>query len=105
MPRVCRRRFLRVVRAGCVAMALAVGVCGAAAAQSPPSGSLEGLVDVGGHRLYVKCMGSGAPTVILESGLGSGLDDWWRVQPEVARFTAVCSYDRANLGRSAPEPP
>ena len=28
------------------------------------------LVDVGGHRLHLHCVGSGTPTVILESGLG-----------------------------------
>ena len=28
------------------------------------------LVDVGGHRLHLLCVGSGTPTVILESGLG-----------------------------------
>ena len=30
------------------------------------------LVDVGGHRLHLHCVGSGTPTVILESGLGRG---------------------------------
>ena len=28
------------------------------------------LIDVGGHRLHLSCVGSGSPTVILESGLG-----------------------------------
>jgi hypothetical protein len=28
------------------------------------------LVDVGGHRLHLRCAGSGAPTVLLESALG-----------------------------------
>ena len=70
------------------------------AAARPPSDSFEGLVDVGGHRLYVNCTGRGGPTVILEGGLGSTAGVWDLVQPAVARFTTVCSYDRANLGRS-----
>src|ERR687895_502303 len=63
------------------------------------------LVDVGGHRLHIRCTGSGEPTVILENGLGgSSLVAWSLVQPEVARFTRVCSYDRAGMGYSDPGP-
>ena len=66
-------------------------------AATPPPGQ---LVNVGGHRLHLWCMGSGSPTVILESGLGGSAFTWARVQPRVARFTRVCSYDRAGLGYS-----
>jgi pimeloyl-ACP methyl ester carboxylesterase len=62
------------------------------------------LVDIGGHRLHVWCSGSGAPPVILETGLGGSSADWGFVQPEVARFTKVCSYDRAGTGYSDPGP-
>ena len=58
------------------------------------------LVDVGGHRLHLWCTGAGAPTVILENGLGGSSASWGFVQPEVARFTRVCSYDRAGMGYS-----
>ena len=58
------------------------------------------LVDVGGHRLHIWCTGAGVPPVILESGLGGSTVDWGFVQPEVARFTRVCSYDRAGMGYS-----
>jgi pimeloyl-ACP methyl ester carboxylesterase len=58
------------------------------------------LVDVGGHRLHIWCSGSGAPPVILETGLGGSSADWGFVQPEVARFTTVCAYDRAGMGYS-----
>ncbi|MHB1134450.1 MAG: alpha/beta fold hydrolase [Chloroflexota bacterium] len=70
-------------------------------AQHPPPGS---LVDVGGHRLHLNCTGSGAPTVVLEAGSGGWSLDWAYVQPEVARFTRVCTYDRAGLGWSEPGP-
>ena len=62
------------------------------------------LVDSGGHRLHIWCSGSGAPAVILEAGLGGSSADWGFVQPEVARFTKVCSYDRAGMGYSDPGP-
>jgi pimeloyl-ACP methyl ester carboxylesterase len=62
------------------------------------------LVDVGGHRLHLWCTGAGTPAVILEAGLGGSSADWGFVQPEVARFTRVCSYDRAGMGYSDPGP-
>jgi len=70
-------------------------------ATTPPPGH---LVDVGGHRLHLWCMGSGAPAAILEAGLGGSIADWGFVQPEIARFTRVCSYDRAGMGYSDPGP-
>jgi pimeloyl-ACP methyl ester carboxylesterase len=70
-------------------------------ASTPPPGR---LVDVGGHRLHVWCMGAGTPVVILETGLGGSSPDWGFVQPEAARYTRVCSYDRAGMGYSDPGP-
>lgn len=53
------------------------------------------MVDVGGYRLHLYCTGEGSPTVIMDAGLSGGVLDWVLVQPEVAKFTRVCSYDRA----------
>lgn len=60
------------------------------------------LVDVGGYRLHIVCTGEGSPTVVLESGLGATWLAWYRVQPLIAQFTRVCSYDRAGMGWSDP---
>jgi pimeloyl-ACP methyl ester carboxylesterase len=57
-------------------------------------------VQVGPIKLNLNCSGQGSPTVILDSGLGGPALDWILVQPEVARFTHVCSYDRAGYGWS-----
>lgn len=62
------------------------------------------LVGVGKFRLNLYCTGYGAPTVVLDAGLADALDSWRRVQPEIARFTRVCSYDRAGYGYSDPGP-
>ena len=70
-------------------------------AATPPPGR---LVDIGGYRLHLWCTGDGAPAVILDTGLGGSSADWGFVQPEVARFTRVCSYDRAGMGYSDPGP-
>jgi pimeloyl-ACP methyl ester carboxylesterase len=58
------------------------------------------LVDVGGHRLHLLCVGSGAPTVILESGLGEAAAYWGWIATAVAQETTVCAYDRAGRGWS-----
>ncbi len=50
--------------------------------------------------LYLRCAGDGSPTVLLEAGLGGDHRDWSLVQPEIARTTRVCSYDRSGLGFS-----
>ena len=73
-------------------------------AQSPSAPVGDALVDIGGRRLHVSCTGTGSPTVILEAGLGDPLTIWKAVQPGVAGFTRVCSYDRANRGTSDADP-
>ena len=62
------------------------------------------LVDVGSRKIHLYCTGRGTPTVILEAGAGSFSIDWALVQPEVAKTTRVCSYDRAGYGWSDPGP-
>ena len=58
------------------------------------------MVDVGGYKMHIDCSGEGSPTVILESGLGDTYLSWRKVQPQIAKFVRVCSYDRAGLGYS-----
>lgn len=58
------------------------------------------LVSVGPTRMHIDCVGEGTPTVILDSGLGDSYISWRKVQPEIAKFVRVCSYDRAGLGYS-----
>ena len=66
----------------------------------PPPGQ---LVQVNGRQLHLNCTGVGTPTVILEAGLGVGASmSWAPVQDTIARFTRVCSYDRAGLLWSDP---
>lgn len=62
------------------------------------------LVDVGGYKMHIDCTGQGTPTVILDSGLGDSYISWNKVQPQIAQFTRVCSYDRAGLGYSDSSP-
>jgi pimeloyl-ACP methyl ester carboxylesterase len=69
----------------------------------PPPGT---LVDIGGLRLHINCTGAGSPTVILEAGPNDSSLIWQLVQPQISKFTRVCSYDRAGFGLSdAPNAP
>jgi pimeloyl-ACP methyl ester carboxylesterase len=63
----------------------------------PPPGQ---LVDVGGHRLHLRCGGDGTPAVVFDAALGASSLSWSLVQPAVARVTRACSYDRAGFGWS-----
>jgi len=67
----------------------------------PPPGR---LINIGSHRLHIHATGDGSPMVVFESGGASWSMDWSLVQTEVAKFTGVCSYDRAGFGWSDPGP-
>jgi pimeloyl-ACP methyl ester carboxylesterase len=50
--------------------------------------------------MHLNCTGSGSPTIVLEAGLGNDALIWGGVQPELAKTTRVCAYDRAGFGWS-----
>jgi pimeloyl-ACP methyl ester carboxylesterase len=98
-------------------LALAVGVaalCALGAAYQAAASAMDRrnhlppgqMVDVGGRRLHLRCSGPAAgPTVLLEhGGGGAGTLAWYLIQPEIARTTRACAYDRAGLGWSEPGP-
>jgi pimeloyl-ACP methyl ester carboxylesterase len=62
------------------------------------------LVDVGGFRLHLNCIGQGTPTVVMDAGGAAPSITWGLVPSEIAKFTRVCTYDRAGLGWSDPNP-
>ena len=67
----------------------------------PPPGQ---MVDVGGYHLHLNCLGTGSPTVVIDAGWGDWSAMWSWVQPEVAKTTRVCTYDRAGMGYSEAGP-
>jgi pimeloyl-ACP methyl ester carboxylesterase len=59
------------------------------------------LVDIGnGRHLNLRCTGTGKTTVMLESGAVADSMAFYKVQPAIAAFARVCSYDRAGYGFS-----
>jgi len=62
------------------------------------------LVRADGTRLNLYCTGNGSPAVVFDSGWEDWAPVWTIVQPEVAKWTRACSYDRAGAGFSDPGP-
>jgi pimeloyl-ACP methyl ester carboxylesterase len=91
--------------AACLALGLSIGAARAQATLPPfdqaPYTHPQRLVTVApGRTLNLYCTGHGTPAVILDSGWGGPTYAWAYVQPAVAGFTEVCSYDRAGQGFS-----
>lgn len=53
-----------------------------------------------GREIALYCAGTGSPTVIFDAGLGGDARVWSRVQPEIARTTRACAFDRPGYGIS-----
>ncbi len=65
--------------------------------RTPPPGQ---LLDVDGHKLHIRCTGSGAPTVVIDAGNACLGLEWTPIQDRLAETTRVCTYDRAGYGWS-----
>ena len=97
-------RWIKRILLGLLALLLLAVMVGAiyealgrrdAAAKYPPRGQ---MVDVGGRKRHIDCRGTGSPTVVFESGLGTGgTIDWSLVHDKIAGFTRACAYDRAGI--------
>lgn len=62
------------------------------------------MIDVGGYKLHMVDQGFGGPTVVIDAGAGCNCLDWSLVQPEIAKFTRVITYDRAGYAWSEASP-
>lgn len=105
----------------CAVTLIAVGVCGlllagcgggASSADTSSSGlstraapeeDLDRVVGIDGERgLYVRCTGSGSPTIVMEGGDEDTSDSYAFAVPSISEVARTCVYDRANLGGSDP---
>ncbi|MGQ9819190.1 MAG: alpha/beta fold hydrolase [Candidatus Kapaibacteriales bacterium] len=57
-------------------------------------------VNAGNVNLYCKITGQGAPTILIEPGIGCLSVEWTHVQRELSKYTTVVTYDRAGYGES-----
>jgi pimeloyl-ACP methyl ester carboxylesterase len=68
-------------------------------------GTINGLFDVGGGRdLYLKCVGTGSPTIVYLHGGGGVSLNAGQIPSLLSGNNRVCVYDRANVGWSDPAP-
>ena len=115
-PRVTRRTSRSIARlalAAVIGLVLALGIdvvrsggpaawlarLGLPGAVYAPRGE---RIAVDGRAMYLDCRGHGSPTVVLESGMGTGVEGWAPVFDDLAALTRTCAYDRAGIGRSEP---
>jgi pimeloyl-ACP methyl ester carboxylesterase len=103
-------RIVRRIGLGLLGLVILLGMAGALwnalalhhyRSANPPPGKLYA---VNGHTMHLYCSGSGAPTIVLESGRGEDFTVWAKVQPALSHGTRTCSYDRAGFGWSEPQP-
>ena len=57
-----------------------------------------------GRKVNFLCMGEGRPIAIIEQGWGGVPFQWRHVQPEMAKVTKTCYFERPGYGFSDPGP-
>ena len=103
MPNTARRINRSLFGLLLITLTLMVGCSPTLNSSSLPSSGT--LVDIGGSKLDLFCQGTAnGSTVILDAGNGETSLTWTLVQPEVAKFTRVCAYDRAGYAWSDASP-
>jgi pimeloyl-ACP methyl ester carboxylesterase len=102
-----RRQLLSLVLL--VTLVFALSACGGGSRGggevAGAEGKLDRVVEIEGKRgLYVRCTGSGSPTVVMEAGDESDNYQYSYAEQPVAKQTRTCVYDRAGIGQSDPAP-
>ena len=82
-----------------LAVLIAISSCGGCGTQSR-----DQMVDVGTHRLHIHGEGEGAPTIVIDVGIASSMDEWRSLQRFFAETTRVCLYERSGYGLSEAGP-
>ena len=72
---------------------------------SVPDDLIDGSFDVGGYKLYMRCSGTGSPTIVYVHGsipdpAFQGHSSALSIQDIVDESNRMCVYDRANIGLS-----
>jgi pimeloyl-ACP methyl ester carboxylesterase len=71
------------------------------------AGGAGALVTATSHDMHLHCVGTavpGTPTVVFMHGYSGQARDWSWIQPEVAKVTRACAFDRSGCGLSMPGP-
>jgi pimeloyl-ACP methyl ester carboxylesterase len=100
MTNACVARLLRAGPLILFPLGLLTAVLAQPPAPTAPPVPPGRLVDLGGRRLHLHASGTGSPAVIVENGAGGFSVEWALVQPAVAKFTTIGTYDRAGYAWS-----
>jgi hypothetical protein len=106
---------MKALATALAALVIPLAACGegddgttSGATKSDPGSSREEIDRVveieGGRGLYLRCTGTGSPTVFLEGGDDDTSDSYAFAEPAISKVTRACVYDRANVGWSDPAP-
>lgn len=102
---VCASSLLLAACGGDDETSTTAGTATEASETDTKAADLDRVVNIDGDRgLYVRCSGTGSPTVVMEGGDGDTSDSYFFAEEDVSEVTRTCVYDRANLGRSDPAP-
>lgn len=69
-----------------------------------PEKPRDELVDLGTYRLFIHCVGTGKPTIVIDTGVGETYSSWESMIEFLSHETRICAYDRAGYGKSEPGP-
>ena len=83
-----------------LAALLALALLGMGTAHAAGTDPVKGVYSAAGQRQWISCAGTGAPTVVVISGLGATSSMWREVTPSFTQRTRTCVYDRPGLGKS-----
>ena len=105
-PRKARRAIGRLVAAFglCTLLATPTVFASAQGRSLTPELLEPHLVDIGGRRLNLVCVGEGSPTIVFDLPFGGHLLQWQKVMQGAARISRACFYDRAGYDFSEPSP-
>jgi len=70
-------------------------------AAPPPPGR---LYQVAGHRMHIRCLGTGTPPVVFDDSGPAWSTSWEDILPRVATITRAWAYDRAQPAEREPRP-
>ena len=65
-----------------------------------PSHLVDELVSIDNGQMHIRCVGSGAQTVVLIAGWDDGGDKWGAIEPAISERARVCSYSKFGTGTS-----
>lgn len=69
-----------------------------------PGHLVDELIAIDDGQMQLRCVGSGATTVLLLAGWGDAGDKWGAIEPAISEQARVCSYSRFGTGESDAPP-